>query len=66
MVGSGWLIYNPSPIFPFAFQDGVTLGGDVEAALHHNDPGVASAIAWNFAAMLGLAASYPSSSCGAP
>ena len=52
MVGSGWRIYNASPIFGFTFPDGATLGGDVEAALaRHNDPGVASAIAWHFAGM---------------
>jgi len=59
MIGSGWRIYNASPIFPFRFPDGVTLGGDGEAALAwHNDPGVASAIAWHFAAMWVLAGSY--------
>ena len=43
MVGSGWRIYNASPIFPFTFPEWATLGGDVEAALaRHNDPGVAS------------------------
>jgi thiosulfate reductase cytochrome b subunit len=52
MVGSGWRIYDSSPIFPFTFPGWVTLGGDVEAALaRHNDPGVASAIAWHFAGM---------------
>jgi thiosulfate reductase cytochrome b subunit len=52
MVGSGWRIYNASPIFPFTFPEWATLGGDVEAALaRHNDPGVASAIAWHFAGM---------------
>jgi len=59
MIGSGWRIYDASPIFPFRFPDGVTLGGDGETALAwHNDPGVASAIAWHFAAMWVLAASY--------
>lgn len=59
MIGSGWRIYNASPIFDFTFPDQLTLGGDVDAALAlHNDPGVASAIAWHFAAMWILAASY--------
>jgi thiosulfate reductase cytochrome b subunit len=59
MIGSGWRIYNASPIFGFSFPEQFTLGGDVEAALAlHNDPGVASAIAWHFAAMWLLAASY--------
>ena len=59
MIGSGWRIYNASPIFPFRFPDAVTLGGDVETALAwHNDPGVASAIAWHFAAMWLLLAAW--------
>ena len=59
MIGSGWRIYNASPIFPFIFPDWATLGGDVEASLaRHGDPGVASAIAWHFAAMWLLVASY--------
>jgi thiosulfate reductase cytochrome b subunit len=52
MIGSGWRIYNASPIFGFTFPEAVTLGGDVQVALvHHNDPGVASALAWHFAGM---------------
>ncbi len=59
MIGSGWRIYNASPIFPFTFPDWATLGGDVETSLaRHGDPGVASAIAWHFAAMWLLVASY--------
>jgi thiosulfate reductase cytochrome b subunit len=59
LIGSGWRIYNASPIFAFTFPEQFTLGGDVEAALAlHNDPGVASAIAWHFAAMWLLALSY--------
>lgn len=59
MIGSGWRIYDASPIFGFTFPVWVTLGGDVETALAvHNDPGVASAIAWHFAAMWVLFASY--------
>ncbi len=59
MIGSGWRIYNASPIFDFSFPDWITLGGDVDRALaRHGDPGVASAIAWHFAAMWLLAASY--------
>jgi thiosulfate reductase cytochrome b subunit len=59
MIGSGWRIYNASPIFGFSFPEAFTLGGDVEAALAlHNDPGVASAIAWHFAAMWLLGLSY--------
>jgi thiosulfate reductase cytochrome b subunit len=59
MIGSGWRVYNASPIFDLTFPDWITLGGDVDAALaRHGDPGVASAIAWHFAAMWLLAASY--------
>ena len=48
MIGSGWRIYNADPIFPFTFPEAITLGGDVDAALaRHNDPGVASALAWH-------------------
>jgi len=60
MIGSGWRIYNASPIFDFiVFPEWITLGGDVQAQLaRHGDPGVASAIAWHFAAMWTLAVSY--------
>jgi thiosulfate reductase cytochrome b subunit len=59
MIGSGWRIYNASPIFDFRFPEAITLGGDVEAALaRHNDPGVASAIAWHFAGMWVLLVAY--------
>lgn len=59
MIGSGWRIYNASPIFGFAFPEWLTLGGDVDASLaRHGDPGVASAIEWHFAAMWTLAVAY--------
>jgi thiosulfate reductase cytochrome b subunit len=59
MIGSGWRIYNASPIFDFRFPEWITLGGDVEMALaRHGDPGVATAIAWHFAAMWLLAIAY--------
>lgn len=59
MIGSGWRIYNASPIFPFRFPEEFTLGGDVFLALaRHNDPGVASAIAWHLAGMWLLFASF--------
>lgn len=52
LIGSGWRIYNASPIFAFRFPVWATLGGNVDVALAwHNDPGVASAIAWHFAAI---------------
>ena len=40
MVGSGWEIYNASPLFPFAFPRSITLGG-----------WLAGALLWHFAAM---------------
>ena len=59
MIGSGWRIYNASPIFGFSFPGWIVLGGDVDTALaRHNDPGVASGIAWHLATMWLLFASY--------
>ncbi len=59
MIGSGWRIYNASPIFSFRFPVWATLGGDEEASLAlHGDPGVATAIAWHLAGMWLLAVSY--------
>jgi thiosulfate reductase cytochrome b subunit len=59
MIGSGWRVYDASPIFGFTFPDWAVIGGDLEGALaRHNDPGVANAIAWHFAAIWILAASY--------
>ena len=40
MILSGWGIYNASPLFPFRFPHGVTLGG-----------WLGGSIAWHFAAM---------------
>ena len=40
MIGSGWEIYNASPLFPFRFPSGITLGG-----------WLAGALLWHFAAM---------------
>ena len=44
MIGSGWQIYNASPLFRFTFPDGLTLGGWLAGALQ-----------WHFAAMWLLA-----------
>jgi thiosulfate reductase cytochrome b subunit len=33
MIGSGWLIYNASPLFPFTFPTAVTLGRGLAGAL---------------------------------
>ena len=40
MIGSGWEIYNASPLFPFTFPSSITLGG-----------WLAGALLWHFAAM---------------
>jgi thiosulfate reductase cytochrome b subunit len=45
MIGSGWQIYNASPLFAFAFPSSVTLGG-----------WLAGGLLWHFAAMWLLAA----------
>jgi len=59
MIGSGWGIYNASPIFGFRFPEALTLGGDVQVALAwHNDPGVATAIAWHLSTMWVLLLSF--------
>ncbi|HTI84627.1 MAG TPA: cytochrome b/b6 domain-containing protein [Acetobacteraceae bacterium] len=47
MIGSGWQIYNASPLFPFAFPSWLTLGHWLGAAL-----------ALHFAAMWLLAANF--------
>ena len=44
MVGSGWEIYNASPLFPFSFPRSITIGG-----------WLAGALLWHFAAMWVLA-----------
>jgi thiosulfate reductase cytochrome b subunit len=45
MIASGWQIYNASPLFPFTFPSGVTLGG-----------WLAGGLLWHFAAMWVLVA----------
>ena len=40
MIGSGWQIYNASPLFPFTFPRSITIGG-----------WLAGALLWHFAAM---------------
>ena len=44
MIGSGWQIYNASPLFDFSFPRAITLGG-----------WLAGALLWHFAAMWVLA-----------
>src|SRR6185503_14168147 len=33
MIGSGWQIYNASPLFPFLFPSAITIGGWLAGAL---------------------------------
>jgi thiosulfate reductase cytochrome b subunit len=47
MIGSGWQIYNASPLFPFVFPARLTLGGWLGGAL-----------AWHFTTMWLLAANF--------
>jgi thiosulfate reductase cytochrome b subunit len=47
MIGSGWQIYNASPLFPFVLPARLTLGGWLGGAL-----------AWHFAAMWLLVANF--------
>lgn len=59
MIGSGWRIYNADAVFGFGFPGILTLGGDPERALAlHNDPGMASALAWHLAMAWVVLASY--------
>ena len=59
MIGSGWRIYNASPILPFNFPIWLTLGGAPQrSVVWHNDAGVANAIAWHLAGIWLLGASF--------
>jgi thiosulfate reductase cytochrome b subunit len=52
MIGSGWRIWNSSPIFEFSFPVAVTLGGDPALSQDtHNELGLAGALQWHFAGM---------------
>lgn len=59
MIGSGWRIYNASPIFPFSFPIAVTLGGaPPRSVVWHNESGTANAIAWHLAGIWLLGGSF--------
>jgi thiosulfate reductase cytochrome b subunit len=53
MVGSGWQIWNSSPIFGFRFPEWITIGGgNVELSQDlHNENGLAGALEWHFTGM---------------
>jgi thiosulfate reductase cytochrome b subunit len=60
MIGSGWRIYNSSPIFGYyRFPIWATLGGNpMVSKIAHMDPGVANALNWHFTGMWLLFVSY--------
>jgi thiosulfate reductase cytochrome b subunit len=52
MIGSGWRIFNDSPLFPFIFHPAFTLGGDVNLSQRlWQDSGMGGALQWHFAGM---------------
>jgi thiosulfate reductase cytochrome b subunit len=52
MIGSGWRIFNDSPLFPYIFPPSITLGGDVETSFAKwQDSGMGGALQWHFAGM---------------
>lgn len=52
MIGSGWRIFNDSPLFPFIFHPSITLGGDVYVSQRMwQDSGMGGALQWHFAGM---------------
>jgi thiosulfate reductase cytochrome b subunit len=52
MIGSGWRIYDNSPLFNFEFPLWITLGGDPDLSYdQHGESGTGTAIAWHFAGM---------------
>lgn len=52
MIGSGWRIWNSSPIFDYSFPVAITIGGDPAASQDvHNELGLAGALQWHFAGM---------------
>jgi thiosulfate reductase cytochrome b subunit len=52
MIGSGWRIWNSSPIFDFSFPVAITIGGDPATSQDvHNELGLAGALQWHFAGM---------------
>jgi thiosulfate reductase cytochrome b subunit len=52
MIGSGWRIWNSSPIFDLKFPIALSLGGEpVPSSDLHNEEGLANALQWHFGAM---------------
>ena len=53
MIGSGWRIFNDSPLIPgFIFHPDITLGGDVYLSQQMwQDSGMGGALQWHFAGM---------------
>jgi thiosulfate reductase cytochrome b subunit len=53
MIGSGWRIFNDSPLIPgFIINPAITLGGDVDRSQQlWQDSGMGGALQWHFAGM---------------
>jgi thiosulfate reductase cytochrome b subunit len=51
MVGSGWRIFNDSPLFDFIFPPIITIGGDPDVSYAKYQNGAYGALQWHFAAM---------------
>ena len=52
MIGSGWRIYNDSPLIPgFHFPAGITIGGDPDVSWNKFQNAAYGALQWHFAAM---------------
>jgi thiosulfate reductase cytochrome b subunit len=52
MIGSGWRIWNSSPIFDLKFPIALSLGGEPAPSSDlHNEEGLANALQWHFGAM---------------
>jgi thiosulfate reductase cytochrome b subunit len=51
MIGSGWRIFNDSPLFDFIFPPIITIGGDPDISYAKYQNGAYGALQWHFAAM---------------
>ena len=51
MIGSGWRIFNDSPLFDFIFPPVITFGGDPDVSWQKYQNAAYGALQWHFAAM---------------
>jgi thiosulfate reductase cytochrome b subunit len=51
MIGSGWRIFNDSPLFNFIFPPAITIGGDLQVSWDKYQNSAYGALQWHFAAM---------------